>query len=364
MRSRGKFLLFFLTPVALAAPLAVPLQQSILDSEEDTVEILGSSPGFLPGTCERGPNGEILGVDGCVSADPIGGALPFAPVSTFGEGEAVALNEEGSGETTPEDPLPDNEKAEADKAEAENEKELIEEAFWENTEQGAFGMVGPFTFTAGGSGGSLFFSTGSGPGGPSGNNGGPGGNGGGPNGNNGGAGGGGNIAFRTGGPTGEGGTGGGNLQGGPGGSDPFEQEESIPGDKDVGEGGMTETGGPGNGGPGNGGGGNGGGNGGGGNPGNPGGGPTFVEIPGLPPGGGTNGNDEIIIVSNDPPGGNGPKGGGPNNGPNNGPSNGPNGGGNGPGEPEPFEVSEPHGLLVVAAALFGFGLYRRRLKRL
>jgi hypothetical protein len=343
MRTRVKYLLFLAAPVVLAAPFAVPLPNAPPLFDDGPPPILGSSTGFFPGTCERGPNGEITGPEGCVGSGPAAGSLPFQPVSGFGEDEAFAFESGVPGE--------EDEENSGDPAEEDGvDQDLIENAFWENTEDGAFGLVGPLSFTAGGAGGSLYFTYGgtgpqSGP---------PPGNGSFGNGSFGGTNGSGNRptflgAFAPGGiePGGEnapadgekllaeGGTG-----GNEGGSDQGKNGAPgmPPGDpaRDGETEGSDDDDGPNGGAP-----------------------PKRVEIPGLPPGG-SQGGDPIVTTANGGGSGSGGQNGTQGNGSqgNGGQGNGGQGGPNGGGEP--FEVAEPHALLVIAGALAVFGMLRRR----
>lgn len=357
MRARIKYLLFLVAPVALAAPMAVPLPNAPPWASGEAPPIIGSTPGFLPGECERGLNGEITGPDGCLDTGPAIGGLPFQPVTEFGEGENYAFDP-----GAPDEPAEDGEPLAEPENNADSDQELIENAFWENTEDGAFGMVGPFSFTAGGTGGSLYFYGNGGGNGPGSSNppgpfgsGGTGSNGGGffgafaPGGTEpGGAEPGGEDGPSDSGPiivAGETGDEGGFGQEGPGDSKKDGAPAQPPGNSardggDKGNGGDT-----------------------GGNS------PPPVEIPGLPPGG-SNGDGNFVTTSN----GGGQNSGGqngnqrndnPNTGnPNNGGPNGNtgNGGGSSSGD-EPFEVSEPHGLLLIAAALAAYGALRRRRAR-
>jgi hypothetical protein len=163
VRTRIKYLLFFVAPVALAAPLAVPVPQAPV-RDNASIDILGASPGFLPGVCERGPGGEILGPAGCVGIGLLAGEMPFPaiaeadarqPAEPAGDRESVA---EDAAQDDDQDDAQDNGQDDG----AAYEQALLESAFWENTEDGAFGFVGPWSF-AGGGGGSLYFSFGTEP---------------------------------------------------------------------------------------------------------------------------------------------------------------------------------------------------------
>jgi hypothetical protein len=341
MRRRIKYLLFFVTPVALAAPLAVPLQMRppLGGPGGLPIETLGSSPGFVPGDCALGPSGEILGVDGCAGPHrAFVGAIDFPPVGDdASDGGPLSLLSGTPGEMD----LPEG-------LENAPTVELVEEAFWDNAENNGFGMIGPISLTSGGNGGSLYFSNGKTtpppgtgnrnrgpgfvPGAPNGFGGVPSGNGGSGGGNGGGtefAGippgpgfipppGGGAGGDPPGGNGPSGGTGG----NGPGGGDPETPREGGPSTPKP-----PET-----------------------SPPPPS--PEFVEIPGRGPLPG--GRNENFAGDPKPGGGNPGEDGDPSDAPR-------------PREPEsgPQAVPEPHGLLVIAAALAAFGfLWRRSARRL